>query len=228
MPRRGIKQSKEIVTEEPEKEIVDEAVGSPLSEEEGEELAKIHESMGVPEEPFNPDDILDSDNTESVSEHEWKSIENEVAAENNMHLNIYLNSPDDEEYVNNINTIRDMLSNKGFTVYTPGHNNIAHASEFTNSELGLMRYAENMKAIDNSDIVITLNYGKNNRSDANWVAGYAFGTGKKVIMVEMPSATSISIMDANGRFATIKGIEGLKNYDFASLPRTRDIDMEQK
>ena len=62
----------------------------------------------------------------------------------------------------------------------------------------------------------------------NWEAGYAWGINKPVVVVEMPGVKLMSLMLANGRTATLKGIEELEHYDFNKMPLVEDREMEQK
>ena len=71
-----------------------------------------------------------------------------------------------------------------------------------------------------------LSHGRYSTAGANWEAGYAFGIGKKVIVVEMTSEP-MSLMVANGRYATVKGLSGLLKYDWSEMPKTR-TNTEQK
>ena len=50
--------------------------------------------------------------------------------------------------------------------------------------------------------------------------------GKKVIVVEMNDEIA-SLMVSNGRYATVKGLKGLEDYDWSEMPKTR-TDTEQK
>lgn len=48
------------------------------------------------------------------------------------------------------------------------------------------------------------------------------------MIVEMPGVELMSLMVANGRYATIKGLDGLDNYDFITMPELHDNITEQK
>ena len=119
-----------------------------------------------------------------------------------------------------------MLREKGFDVYAPVEHTIPNAWDYPNSEWGLMVFTEDIQAIQNCDFVVLLSYGRNSTAGANWEAGYAFGLGKSVIVVEMTGEV-MSLMVANGRYATVKGLEGLRSYDWNELPKSR-TDTEQK
>lgn len=114
----------------------------------------------------------------------------------------------------------DVLTELGFDVYCPWKMKIPHAWDYPNDEWGLMVFATDIAELDKADIVIVLSYGRESTAGTNWEAGYAYGTGKKVIVVEMTDK-EMSLMVANGRYATVKGLEGLKQYDFKTFPATR-------
>ncbi len=89
-----------------------------------------------------------------------------------------------------------------------------------------MVFQSDIDAINSADLVVMLSYGRMSTAGANWEAGYAFGIGKQVIIVEMTDEV-MSLMVANGRYATLKGLEGLKNYDWKTMPKLR-TNTEQK
>lgn len=121
---------------------------------------------------------------------------------------------------------RDILINKGFTVHCPWETIIPNAWDYPNDEWGQMVFACDVDAINRSDMVVVLSYGRESTAGTNWEAGYAFGIGKKVIIVQMTDAV-MSLMVANGRWATVCGLEGLLKYDFDNTPKTR-VFVEQK
>lgn len=120
-----------------------------------------------------------------------------------------------------------MSRDKNNSVFCPWEYKVPQAWEYPNSEWGLMVFMNDIKAIDSYDIVIMLSYGRNSTAGTNWEAGYAFRTNKKVIVVEMDNPKMMSPMVANGRYATVHGIEGLEKYPFSSMPKLRSTT-EQK
>lgn len=123
-------------------------------------------------------------------------------------------------------TAVDMLRQKGFEVYAPVETKIPNAWDYPNDEWGLMVFTSDVVALDSCDVVVLLSNGRNSTAGANWEAGYAFAKGKKIIVVEMTDDV-MSLMVANGRWATVKGLDGLKAYDWNTMPRTR-TNTEQK
>lgn len=141
-------------------------------------------------------------------------------------MKIYLATSFLQEYRPDIEKAKAILVEQGHEVYNPVENFIPHAWDYPNDEWGLMVFTTDVKAIDRCDIVVMLSYGRLGTAGSNWEAGYAYGTGKKVIVVEMTDEI-MSVMVANGRYATVKGLDGLSNYDWKTMPVTR-TKTEQK
>lgn len=119
-----------------------------------------------------------------------------------------------------------ILRTAGFEVYDPSEHIIEHAWEYPNNEWGLMVFQADIQAIQECDYVVMLSYGRISTAGCNWEAGYAFGIGKKIIVVEMTNEP-MSLLVANGRYATVLGIQGLYDYDWETMPITR-TNTEQK
>lgn len=142
---------------------------------------------------------------------------------------VYLAAPfgtAESEKRQNVETAAKILRDAGFDVFTPWTYMIPHAWDYPNDEWGLMVFTNDLHAIDNAEIVVMLSYGRESSAGTNWEAGYAFGTGKIVIVVEMTDEV-MSVMVANGRYATVKGLDGLKEYDWDRMPKLR-TSTEQK
>lgn len=122
----------------------------------------------------------------------------------------------------------EILRSRGIDTYLPLEHKVPNAWDLPNHEWGAAVYRADVKAIRNSDTVVVLSYGRLGSAGTAWEAGYAFGIGKRVIVVEMPGTTLMSLMVANGRTATVKGLDALRDYDFVHFPKTRDNEMEQK
>ena len=107
-----------------------------------------------------------------------------------------------------------IMEKKGFEVYCPWKNIIPHAWDYPNIEWGQMVFA--------NDMVIVLSYGRESTAGTNWEAGYAFGIGKTVVLVEMTDKV-MSLMVANGRWATLRGLHDLEDYDFEQMIKCRTV-----
>jgi len=145
-------------------------------------------------------------------------------------MKIYLAAPLEPKIRRNdmTNVLQELRLQKKFDVYAPIEHIIPNAWDYPNNEWGLMVFAQDVNAIKDCDVMVALSYGRNNTSSGtNWEIGFAFGIGKKVIVVEMDNDDyEMSLMVANGRYATVKGIEGLKNYDWEKMPKSRTTKMQ--
>ena len=120
-----------------------------------------------------------------------------------------------------------LLRDRGFTVYAPIEHVVEHAWDWPNTEWGLQVFRNDVQAIQTADFVIVLTWGRlDTSSGTTWEQGYAYGIDKKIILVEMNDSVQ-SLMVANGRFATVKGLEGLAVYDFEN-PKPLRTNTEQK
>lgn len=141
-------------------------------------------------------------------------------------MKVYLAASLSTDKRNDMYRALEILRDAGHDVYAPVEHTIPNAWDYPNNEWGLMVFTEDIQAIQNSDIVVLLSYGRLSTAGANWEAGFAYGIGKTVIVVEMTSDIQ-SLMVANGRYATVRGLEGLEIYDLKALPKL-GTDTEQK
>lgn len=147
-------------------------------------------------------------------------------------MKVYLASSLDEIYRPYIREAECILKEKGLDVYVPLDHVITNAWDYPNNEWGLMVFNNDVTAIDNSDIVVSLSFGRTHiTSGTSWECGYAFAKGKRIILVEINIDETkdfvMSLMLANGRYATVNGLDGLSNYNFEKMPKTR-TNTEQK
>lgn len=142
-------------------------------------------------------------------------------------MKIYLASSLQKDRRTEMTDARDILISKGHEVYSPVEHKIHNAWDYPNPEWGLMVFQSDLIAIKEADAVVVLSHGREeSTAGVDWEAGFAFGIGKKVIVVEMTDLP-MSLMVANGRYATVKGLSGLLKYDWENMPPCR-TDTEQK
>lgn len=144
-------------------------------------------------------------------------------------MNIYLATPvGDAESSERQFAVKakEILQQKGLNVYCPWELKIPHAWEYPNTEWGAMVFANDITALNNSDVVVVLSYGRVSSAGVNWEAGFAYAIGKRIIVVEMNYPTVMSIMVSNGCYARIVGLDALVHYDFENMTPTR-TDTEQ-
>lgn len=134
----------------------------------------------------------------------------------------------EDEHRANAIAAANILRQKGIDVYLPLEHKVPDAWGLPNHEWGAAVYRADLRAIRNSDTVVVLSYGRLGSAGTAWEAGYAFGIGKRVLLVEMPGVELMSLMMANGRTATLRGLEELAQYDFIRFPTYADHSMEQK
>ena len=126
---------------------------------------------------------------------------------------------------------KEILSKQG-EVYAPWDYKIPNAWDYSNQEWGLMVFTNDVYALDHSDWIVVLSYGRIETTVGTaWEAGYAFAKGKKVLVVEVDEELSKSavqsLMMSNGCFACIRGLRELEKYDFKNPVELRTTT-EQK
>ena len=143
---------------------------------------------------------------------------------------VYLASSMELQFRDSILEAAKILRRTFENVFVPMEHAIVNAWGYPNNEWGLMVFENDVFAIDQSDIVVLLNYGrKNTTAGCAWEAGYAFAAGKKVMVVDidMDGDFVTSLMIENGRYATVVGLSGLEFYDWDNMPKSRS-EYEQK
>ena len=142
-------------------------------------------------------------------------------------MKIYLASSLSHEYRPDMYEALKRLRDNGHEVYVPVEHTIENAWDYSNKEWGRLLFEEDIRAINAADCIVAISYGRTKTtSGCSWEIGYAYGIGKKVVVVEMDEGPQ-SLMVSNGSYATLKGIEGLMNYDFISMPKLM-TEAEQK
>ena len=129
---------------------------------------------------------------------------------------IYLASPFfNEKEIKNMETVRDILRQKGLDVFVPSENQ--SAKEFGTLEWRKETFESDVNGIDNADVVVAIiNQGNYDDSGTAWEIGYAFATKKPVVLVNVTGET-INLMIADSLHALITSYEELLAYDFDKL-----------
>lgn len=141
-------------------------------------------------------------------------------------MKIYLASPFTPDLRPDMEKAKEILRGEGHEVYVPVEHFVPNAWDYPNNEWGLMVFMSDINAIEWCETLVILSYGRMGTAGCNWEAGYAYAKGKKVIVVEMTDEI-MSLMVANGRYATVKGLNGLSEYDWEAMPKLRTYT-EQK
>jgi len=116
----------------------------------------------------------------------------------------------------------------GHSVILPLEHKFPDAYDMPNDEWGKAVFDYDIQAINSSDFVICLSYGRQSSAGTNWEAGYAYGIGKPVLVVEMPMVKLMSLMLMNGSHAVFRTKNGLYEYDLNTCAPVIDKQMEQK
>ncbi len=153
----------------------------------------------------------------------------DVPDRNIPHHSFYIASPffGEEERARAI-AICERLRGMGHSVSLPLEHKFPDAYSMPNPEWGRAVFEYDVECIQASDFVVCLSYGRQSSAGTNWEAGYAKGIGKRVLTVEMPGVTLMSLMLMNGSHAVFHDAESLYAYDFDAAPRAIDTGMEQK
>ena len=142
-------------------------------------------------------------------------------------MKIYLASSLQKDRRKEMTDAQEILISKGHEVYSPVEHKIHNDWDYPNPEWGLMVFQSDLIAIQEADVIVVLSHGREeSTAGVDWEAGFAFGIGKKVIIVEMTDKP-MSLMVTNGRYAKVKGLAGLLKYDWENMPPSR-TGTEQK
>lgn len=132
-------------------------------------------------------------------------------------LKYYLAGSVAPEFRSDVLELTRRLKEKGYDVYAPLEHTIENAWDWPNDEWALQVFRNDVEAINQCDVVIVLSWGRRKTTaGTSWEQGYAYGTGKKILLVEMNDDEQ-SLMCANGRYATVKGIDAAVEYDFHDM-----------
>lgn len=132
---------------------------------------------------------------------------------------IYLASPffNDAE-VERMEKVRDILRAKGLEVFVPNEHQNPEL-EFGSIEWRKATFENDVKHIDWCDLVVSIiSNGNYDDSGTAWELGYAYATGKPVILVNVTGET-INLMIADSLHALITSYDELEAYDFGDLKR---------
>lgn len=137
-------------------------------------------------------------------------------------MKIYLASPFfNETELANISRAVEILKAKGLEVFVPMEHDVENKETLTNAQWAEEIFKIDKNGIDSSDAVVMLYGGMYSDSGTAWECGYAWATGKKVIVCcynnEQPN-----LMIVNGCHAFLDSIAALADYDFNKMPKLRN------
>ena len=107
-------------------------------------------------------------------------------------INVYIAAPivglqpEIEQEINEIKHVFSEMDKHGkISFYDPKEHGVPNAWGMSMSEWARCIFTLDVVAIDNADWVVVCDYGRNGTAGTAWEAGYAFGKGKKVVIIEM-------------------------------------------
>ena len=122
-------------------------------------------------------------------------------------MKAYLASPLFTEYEKEeVKSVASSLRDIGFEVYVPMEHQIEKAWDKPNHEWAREVFKEDIKQIQECDIVYCIYYGLYSDSGTAWECGYAYGLGKPVMLIDR-SNKEVSLMVVNGAFNGYKFID---------------------
>ena len=93
------------------------------------------------------------------------------------------------------NMFKSVEGHDTLSFYDPKEHGVPNAWGMSISEWARCIFALDVVAIDNSDWVVVCDYGRKGTAGTAWECGYAFGKGKKVLIIEMEEEeTDYSVM----------------------------------
>jgi len=130
---------------------------------------------------------------------------------------IYIASPffNDEE-IECVAKAEKILRGRGFEVYSPREHEVRD-KEVGTPEWSAAIFKEDKDAIDWCDCVVMLYHGGYSDSGTAWECGYAYATGKPVIVVQLGSNSNLMVHE--GSRSNLTSVEELENYDFEKKPK---------
>lgn len=131
-------------------------------------------------------------------------------------MKIYLAGPlFTEEENKNLDIVEKILREKGHIVFSPReHEN----REF---EVGTRAWSMQIFDLDRSyidwcDCMVMMYYGAYSDSGTAWECGYAYGTNKPIVVVQLGKDSNLMVHEGSHTNITL---EELKDYDFDVMPK---------
>ena len=108
-----------------------------------------------------------------------------------------------------------------FDFYLPHQLKIVNAWDYSLETWANMVFTHDIEALNDSDLVIFISYGKENNAGAVWECGYAFAKQIPVIVIKMTDYIE-SLMVTSSAHAIITQNE-ISQYDFYKLPQYKTV-----
>lgn len=151
------------------------------------------------------------------------ALNNKQTYYNNVYVAASFAYEDREKTNKRKSEIEDVVSkiNLKTNFYLPHQLKIENAWDISLEEWSRKVFEEDLKALNEADLVIFISYGKENNSGSVWEVGYAYGKQIPIIMIKMTDGAE-SLMITNSVRAIIQR-EDISTYDFTTLPEYKTI-----
>lgn len=141
-------------------------------------------------------------------------------------MNVYLASPFfNAEQRETMQTVLDTLRRYKLNVYAPYEHSIENAWGLPNPIWGQRVFTEDVKAIDNSESVVVIDWGMDSDTGTAWECGYAYAKQKTVIVICCGNQPAHSLMMLNGCSIFVK-LEDFLRDGFAMDVNPSDIEQK--
>ena len=134
-------------------------------------------------------------------------------------MKIYLASPFfNEKELADVTRAEKILMGRGFEVFSPRLHEVRTDKNAEPERWSRETFEMDREHIDLCDCVVMLYRGAYSDSGTAWECGYAYGTGKPVVVVQLGDDSNLMVHE--GSRASISP-DDLADYDFERLPRVR-------
>ncbi len=131
-------------------------------------------------------------------------------------MKIYLASPFfNEKELENVKFAEKVLKERGFEVFSPRLNEVRDVDKVGSQWWSKETFMNDRRFIDWADVMVMLYYGAYSDSGTAWECGYAYGTNKPVVVVQLGDDSNLMVHEGCHTNITI---EQLKDYDFLKMP----------
>ena len=134
-------------------------------------------------------------------------------------MKIYLASPFfNEDEMNDVICAEKILLGRGFEVFSPRLHEVRTDKIADPVLWSRETFETDRENIDLCDCVVMLYRGAYSDSGTAWECGYAYGTGKPVIVVQLGSDSNLMVHEGCRSNITL---DGLIDYDFELMPQQK-------
>ena len=129
---------------------------------------------------------------------------------------IYIASPffNDEE-IKALETVENNLRERGFQVFSPREYKCPEETPGT-AAWSHKIFEKDREGITWADCLVILYWGNYSDTGTAWECGYAYATGKPVVVVHLGESSNLMIHE--GSHTNLTSLEELASYDFEHMP----------